>query len=210
MRSRVTAAVRAGASSSAASWPDPPAAHAGSPQRGRRRRRGGARRGARDDAVVHRLQRRRDIPGQVLAGRRRALAPARVERRAGQHEELRAHRPRSRRGGRQQPTDDVLHWMVWNIPATTTALPEAVPQGAESPDGTRQISVTGPYYRGPAAPATGPVHHYVFELYALECDAGRPGGRCVASIDARRRSRGDGGTRSRKGVMVALHPAAWS
>jgi phosphatidylethanolamine-binding protein (PEBP) family uncharacterized protein len=28
--------------------------------------------------------------------------------------------------------------------------------------------VSGPYYRGPAAPATGPLHHYVFELFALD------------------------------------------
>ena len=26
----------------------------------------------------------------------------------------------------------------------------------------------GPNYRGPAAPASGPLHHYVFELYALD------------------------------------------
>lgn len=32
----------------------------------------------------------------------------------------------------------------------------------------RQLSVSGPYYRGPAAPSTGPAHHYVFELYALD------------------------------------------
>lgn len=32
----------------------------------------------------------------------------------------------------------------------------------------RQLSVSGPYYRGPAAPASGPPHHYVFELYALD------------------------------------------
>jgi hypothetical protein len=32
----------------------------------------------------------------------------------------------------------------------------------------RQVSVSGPYYRGPAAPATGPAHHYVFELFALD------------------------------------------
>jgi Raf kinase inhibitor-like YbhB/YbcL family protein len=63
---------------------------------------------------------------------------------------------------------DTLHWLVWNIPASTRALPEHVPQGPELPDGSRQISVTGPYYRGPAAPATGPVHHYVFDLYALD------------------------------------------
>ncbi len=65
-------------------------------------------------------------------------------------------------------TDDLLHWMVWNIPGTATSLPEGVPQGAQASNGMRQISGTGPYYRGPAAPATGPAHHYVFELYALD------------------------------------------
>jgi phosphatidylethanolamine-binding protein (PEBP) family uncharacterized protein len=43
-----------------------------------------------------------------------------------------------------------------------------VPQGPQLPDGTRQISQTGPYYRGPAAPAIGPAHHYIFEVYALD------------------------------------------
>jgi Raf kinase inhibitor-like YbhB/YbcL family protein len=65
-------------------------------------------------------------------------------------------------------TDDLLHWMVWNIPGNATSLPEGVPQGAQAANGMRQISGTGPYYRGPAAPATGPAHHYVFELYALD------------------------------------------
>lgn len=64
--------------------------------------------------------------------------------------------------------DDVLHWLVWNIPGTSRALPEGVPQGPELPDGTRQISVTGPYYRAPAAPANGPPHHFVYELFALD------------------------------------------
>ena len=67
-------------------------------------------------------------------------------------------------GGR----DDVLHWLVWNIPAKAAGLPEGVPAISELPDGTRQISATGPYYRGPGAPASGPRHHYVFELYALD------------------------------------------
>ena len=69
---------------------------------------------------------------------------------------------------RNKTTDTQVHWLVWNIPGTTTALPEGVPHRPESPDGVRQISVSGPYYRGPAAPASGPVHHYVFELYALD------------------------------------------
>jgi Raf kinase inhibitor-like YbhB/YbcL family protein len=65
-------------------------------------------------------------------------------------------------------TDDFLHWLVWNIPRAATSLPEGVPQGGQLADGMRQISATGPNYRGPAAPATGPLHHYVFELFALD------------------------------------------
>jgi Raf kinase inhibitor-like YbhB/YbcL family protein len=65
-------------------------------------------------------------------------------------------------------TDDVLHWMLWNIPASVRSLAEAIPQGNQLADGTRQISASGPYYRGPGAAASGPPHHYVFELYALD------------------------------------------
>ncbi len=65
-------------------------------------------------------------------------------------------------------TDDLLQWMLWNIPGTTHSLAEGQMQGPQLADGTRQISATGPYYRGPAAPATGPIHHYVFEIFALD------------------------------------------
>lgn len=64
--------------------------------------------------------------------------------------------------------DDLLHWLVWNMSASARQLPEGVPQGAVLPDGARQISATGPNYRGPGAPASGPPHHYVFELFALD------------------------------------------
>lgn len=65
-------------------------------------------------------------------------------------------------------TDDVLHWMLWNIPKDARSLPEGIGPGTQLPDGTRQISASGPYYRGPGAPAGGPPHHYVFEIYALD------------------------------------------
>jgi Raf kinase inhibitor-like YbhB/YbcL family protein len=69
---------------------------------------------------------------------------------------------------RNKTTDDQAHWVFWNIPATVTSLPEGVPKGLQLPDGSYQMSATGPVYRGPGAPATGPLHHYVFELYALD------------------------------------------
>jgi Raf kinase inhibitor-like YbhB/YbcL family protein len=69
---------------------------------------------------------------------------------------------------RNRTTDDQVHWLVWNIPGTATGLPEGVPQGAELKDGSRQISASGPVYRGPGAPATGPMHHYTFEIFALD------------------------------------------
>jgi Raf kinase inhibitor-like YbhB/YbcL family protein len=65
-------------------------------------------------------------------------------------------------------TDDVLHWMMWNIPPAKTSLPEGITQAPELSDGTRQISQSGPYYRGPGAAASGPAHHYLFELFALD------------------------------------------
>jgi Raf kinase inhibitor-like YbhB/YbcL family protein len=69
---------------------------------------------------------------------------------------------------RNRGTEDQVHWLVWNIPGTATGLPENVPKGAELPDGSRQISASGPVYRGPGAPAGGPKHHYTFEVYALD------------------------------------------
>lgn len=65
-------------------------------------------------------------------------------------------------------TDDMLHWMLWNIPKSVRSLPEGMPAANQLPDGTRQISASGPYYRGPGAPASGSAHHYVFEIYALD------------------------------------------
>ena len=61
---------------------------------------------------------------------------------------------------------DVTHWLIWNIPGTSTGLPEGVMQG-DLPDGSKQQSLRGNGYMGPGAPA-GPYHHYTFTLYALD------------------------------------------
>src|ERR1043165_4433562 len=46
-------------------------------------------------------------------------------------------------------TMDQVHWLMWNMPATLTGLPENVPMGAQLADGSRQISASGSPYRGP-------------------------------------------------------------
>lgn len=69
---------------------------------------------------------------------------------------------------RNRTTDDQVHWLVWNIPATATGLAEGQPKGETLPDGSLQTSASGFVYRGPGAPASGPPHHYTFEIYALD------------------------------------------
>ena len=69
---------------------------------------------------------------------------------------------------RNKTTEDQAHWVVWNIPGTATGMKEGQPKGAQLPDGSYQFSATGQVYRGPGAAATGPRHHYMFELYALD------------------------------------------
>jgi Raf kinase inhibitor-like YbhB/YbcL family protein len=69
---------------------------------------------------------------------------------------------------------DITHWLVWNIPGTSTGLAEGVAAG-ELPDGTRQVSLRSNAYMGPGAPP-GPYHHYTFELYALDTKLDVPAG----------------------------------
>ena len=69
---------------------------------------------------------------------------------------------------RNKTSEDQVHWLVWGIPGTTTGMAEGQPKGPTLPDGSRQISASGEVYRGPGAAATGPLHHYTFELFALD------------------------------------------
>jgi Raf kinase inhibitor-like YbhB/YbcL family protein len=77
---------------------------------------------------------------------------------------------------RMRTTEDQVHWLVWNIPGTSTGFREGMPKGADLPDGSHQISASGAEYRGPGAPAMGPMHHYTFEVYALDTKIDLPAG----------------------------------
>ena len=78
---------------------------------------------------------------------------------------------------------DVTHWLIWNIPATATGLPEGVAAGDRS-DGSRQVSLRSNGYMGPGAPP-GPFHHYTFELYALDIKLDVPQGTPQQAADTR-------------------------
>ncbi len=70
----------------------------------------------------------------------------------------------------------LVHWMVYNIPTSVTALPEGVSPGGKLPSGAKELNndtVTfkfpgfhGKGYFGPWPPDAA--HRYVFTLYALK------------------------------------------
>jgi Raf kinase inhibitor-like YbhB/YbcL family protein len=75
-------------------------------------------------------------------------------------------------------TDDTLHWAAFNIPGTAKGLAEGL-DGGDLSDGTRNgpgINARNgkpPAYYGPGA-GPGPLHHYVFEFYALDAKLDLP------------------------------------
>jgi Raf kinase inhibitor-like YbhB/YbcL family protein len=71
----------------------------------------------------------------------------------------------------QNGTNDVLHWMAWDIPASAGGIPEGkLPEGSVQGNNLQGK----PVYMGPGAPAGPRYHHYVFELYALNAKLGLP------------------------------------
>jgi hypothetical protein len=67
-------------------------------------------------------------------------------------------------------TDDVLHWVVWNIPGNTKQIAEGkLPEGSVNGKGIRSNE-----YMGPGAPPGPRYHHYVFEFYALSAKLDLP------------------------------------
>jgi hypothetical protein len=83
------------------------------------------------------------------------------------------------------PRGTWVHWVLYNLPAGTRALPEGLPVLGQLPDGALQgrndFGNIG--YGGPCPPPGSP-HHYVFTLYALDAKLNLPAGATRAQVEA--------------------------
>jgi Raf kinase inhibitor-like YbhB/YbcL family protein len=80
-----------------------------------------------------------------------------------------------------KPVTPFVHWIIWNIPAEVTQLPEGLQKQARltAPDGVMQgrTSRGSVGYFGPHPPAGDPPHHYHIQVLALDAMLDTPGGR---------------------------------
>jgi Raf kinase inhibitor-like YbhB/YbcL family protein len=83
------------------------------------------------------------------------------------------------------PRGTWVHWVMYNLPAGTRALPEGLPALGQLPDGALQgrndFGEIG--YGGPCPPPGSP-HHYIFTLYALDSKLNLPVGATRAQVEA--------------------------
>jgi Raf kinase inhibitor-like YbhB/YbcL family protein len=65
-----------------------------------------------------------------------------------------------------------VHWLIWNIPGSVASLPEGLPNNDRliTPQGAVQAkNDNGSFgYYGPRPPAGTGVHHYHFQIFALD------------------------------------------
>ncbi len=67
------------------------------------------------------------------------------------------------------PRGTWIHWVLYNLPADSSSLPEGVPTDATLADGSRQgKNDFGKIGYGGPAPPRGKPHRYFFRLFALD------------------------------------------
>lgn len=82
------------------------------------------------------------------------------------------------------PMGTWVHWVVYNMPASTRTLPEVFPADPEHADGTRQgMTDFGRIGYGGPCPPSG-THRYFFKVYALDTALSLPPGATKATLEA--------------------------
>ena len=77
------------------------------------------------------------------------------------------------------PSKTWVHWLIYNIPARITQIPENSKPLEGAMYGTTDFGRSG--YGGPCPP--GGTHHYHFKVYALDCALALPQGAKKSEIE---------------------------
>jgi Raf kinase inhibitor-like YbhB/YbcL family protein len=106
-----------------------------------------------------------------------------------------------------KPQAPIVHWLMWNIPASIRQLPQGIQKQARlsDPDGILQGRNTrgSVGYTGPHAPVGDPVHHYHVQVFALDIALDLPGGSDRDTLLAKMKGHVLG-----KGELVGLYSQA--
>ena len=82
------------------------------------------------------------------------------------------------------PMGTFVHWVIYNLPASRTGLPEGVPSSPRAEGAQQGSNGSGSIgYFGPCPPAGKP-HHYHFRLYALDDQLQLPPGATAEQVEA--------------------------
>jgi len=86
-------------------------------------------------------------------------------------------------GAPMKSSTDVTHWIVWNIPASSSSLmanvkPDSSPEGIAQGKNVRGVNG----YQPPCPPPGAVPHHYTFELFALDGKVDLPAGSTRADL----------------------------
>lgn len=83
------------------------------------------------------------------------------------------------------PRGTWVHWVLYNLPPETRALPEGLPTTHPLPSGARQgKNDFGKIGYGGPSPPKGKPHRYFFKLYALDIALTLPPGATKAQVEA--------------------------
>jgi Raf kinase inhibitor-like YbhB/YbcL family protein len=83
------------------------------------------------------------------------------------------------------PMGSYVHWVLFNLPADVSGLPEGVPTTSTiAQGGTQGLNGGGKIgFQGPCPPP-GPIHHYHFRLYALDRSLNLTADATAAEVEA--------------------------